>query len=143
MKELTQQELIRIYSSYFPYDLKVQHYDYEREIKSICSVVSLTQDEITIANSDHEYDCMFDDVKPILWDLSMLTKEIEHDGEIFIAKDKLFGNGHRWKHFKKSLNKNSLHCIEYWVIDKLIEWHFNIYNLEESQYINKATLKTK
>lgn len=86
--------------------------------------------------------------KPILWDLSMLTKEITHEGETFIAMQRLS------KEFEMNIiehcfleqnvsNKGFdwLRSTSYPIVQRLIEWHFNIFSLNESQFINKATCK--
>jgi len=67
-------------------------------------------------------------LKPIFRPLSDLTKEIEHNGVKFIPAQKLGESGfvfpgHTWVHMVLEL--------PYWVIEKLIEWHFDVFGLIE------------
>ena len=78
-------EKLKIYSAYLPYGLKLQYFDDEREIlHNDCKIVEFREDEMTIANNEYQYDVKFDDVKPILFSLEDLTKEITINGETFV-----------------------------------------------------------
>ncbi len=59
------------------------------------------------------------EIIPILHKLSDLTKVIEHNGEKFVPRNKFYGNPLDYK-----IRENS-----YDVVQKLIEWHFDVYNL--------------
>lgn len=96
-------------------------------------------------------------IKPLLRKLSDLTKEIEHDGKRFVPIQELinltkFGEEYKsclvWEHkkltkmtefimigsplqkceFKIWLSSN-VSNNEYWVIQKLISWHFDVFGL--------------
>ena len=140
-------EKLKIYSAYLPYGLKLQYFDDEREIlHNDCKIVGFREDEMTIANNEYQYDVKFYDVKPILFSLEDLTKEITIGGETFVPFDELikiknvrlrvekYENGD-----KKLLNINtfsfSLFDFEYKIIEKLLEWKFNVFNLPEIEYI--------
>ncbi len=140
-------EKLKIYSAYLPYGLKLQYFDDEREIlHNDCKMVEFREDEMTIANNEYQYDVKFYDVKPILFSLEDLTKEITINGETFVPFDELikiknvrlrvekYENGD-----KKLLNINtfsfSLFDFEYKIIEKLLEWKFNVFNLPEIEYI--------
>lgn len=140
-------EKLKIYSAYLPYGLKLQYFDDEREIlHNDCKIVEFREDEMTIANNEYQYDVKFYDVKPILFSLEDLTKEITIGGETFVPFDELikiknvrlrvekYENGD-----KKLLNINtfsfSLFDFEYKIIEKLLEWKFNVFNLPEIEYI--------
>ena len=140
-------EKLKIYSAYLPYGLKLQYFDDEREIlHNDCKMVEFREDEMTIANNEYQYDVEFYDVKPILFSLEDLTKEITIGGETFVPFDELikiknvrlrvekYENGD-----KKLLNINtfsfSLFDFEYKIIEKLLEWKFNVFNLPEIEYI--------
>ena len=78
-------EKLKIYSAYLPYGLKLQYFDDEREIlHNDCKMVEFREDEMTIANNEYQYDVKFYDVKPILFSLEDLTKEITINGETFV-----------------------------------------------------------
>ena len=65
--------------------------------------------------------------KPILRPLSQLTQEIEHNGESFIPMDVLY------ELFRKTdlfyFDKTNLFRNPYEIIEKLIEWHFDVFGL--------------
>jgi hypothetical protein len=67
--------------------------------------------------------------KPILRPLSDLTKEIEVNGERFVPKDILFRGDKSWVHFKRAMIKNAIHCEPYYIVEQLLEWHFDVFNL--------------
>ncbi len=89
-------------------------------------------------------------VKPILRPLSDLTKEIEHNGEKFVPEE--------W--FIKEIQRHSVKALfdimhssgleaailsaDYFVIQKLFEWHFDVFGLiPEGLAIDMNTLKKK
>jgi hypothetical protein len=76
--------------------------------------------------------------KPILRPLSDLTKEIEVNGEKFVPRKILISH---FDFYYSDLNKYDLDKWEYRVVDKLLEWHFDIYGLiENGLAININTL---
>jgi hypothetical protein len=78
----------------------------------------------------------FEYFKPLLHPLSRLTEEMEHNGERFVPKDKLpmyFDNS---LHFLIEQIENNY--VEYCVIEKLFEWHFDVFGL-----INKGLAEAK
>lgn len=86
--------------SYLPYGLTFDHFDAERETRSVCRFSSINEEEITISNSERDYDLRISDVKPILRPLSDLTKEINlfHSGqEISIINYLNIANSKTWK----------------------------------------------
>ncbi len=85
----------------------------------------------------------FEEVKPIFYDLSCLTKEIEHEGEIINPKDILIKMDIGAELFSDEGLLHHTLDLPYKCIQKLLEWHFNIFSLPESEYINKATLTQK
>ena len=95
----------------------------------------------------------------ILRPLSDLTKEIECNDIQFIPSKTLMRLS-RNDNFEYSLTFafirmlkldieqgnerdliNDLNNAPYWVIQKLFEWHFNVFNLPEHLYIDKSTIK--
>jgi len=66
-------------------NMLLQYFDDERELlHNDCKIVELREEEMTIANSEYQYDVKFDDVKIIARPLSDLAKEIEVNGEKFV-----------------------------------------------------------
>ena len=82
----------------------------------------------------------FNKYKSILYPLSNLTKEIEHNGEKFIPTiiiSKIMSNGD-WLLICSKVNINNL---PYYIVEKLIEWHFDIAGLiEKGEAIDVNTL---
>lgn len=170
---MNKDELLKIYSAYLPY-----------------------KTPITLASEEYNYDGLTTILSPHylldwqrnkckislhLWDLSYLTKEIEHDGEriipmvYFIKKTSLFdlskctfevyeddgevyvnAHGDRvidsifydgnifWSSKLLDIHEgyrpaNPQHTWQ----EMLLHLHFNVFNLPESEFINKATLTNK
>ena len=72
--------------------------------------------------------------KPILRNLSDLTKEIEVNGERFVPNEWLSENMPNTPNFRYMLNAShhfdlSETIIEWCVMNKLIEWHFDVFDL--------------
>ena len=135
-------EKLKIYSAYLPYGLKLQYFDDEREIlHNDCKIVEFREDEMTIANNEYQYDVEFYDVKPILFSLEDLTKEITINGETFIPLHKIleeycFNLKVMSKEEILSYQESLLEIdISYKVHSLLLEWKFNVFNLPETEYI--------
>ena len=73
-------------------------------------------------------------VKPILRPLSDLVKEIEVDGERFAPYENLKSEYKTILAFSDAINKireYRINEVRYGVIQKLIEWHFDVFGLIE------------
>lgn len=74
--------------------------------------------------------------------LEELTKEIEHDGEVIVLAKKIFKR--EWQDIAEyCVICNQIMKLSYDNIQHLLKYHFNVFNLPESEYINKATLTNK
>ena len=111
---------------YLPYGLKMI-YVHTNKIGQISNIYTLgsgyNDDDIKISidYSEGEHIWMY---KPILRPLSDLTKEIESDGEKIVPRSKFIGNPLDYKILENSYN----------VIQKLLEWHFDIFGLIEKGF---------
>lgn len=118
---------------YLPYKLK-GNYEVSEVVPS--AKFELRNKELRTDNVDF----FLNYAKPILRPLSDLTKEIEVNGEKFVPIEYFLGDDgdnilNAFNH-----NKNS-DVIEYVLVLKLLEWHFDIYGLiEKGLAINKNTL---
>ena len=138
---------LKIYSAYLPYGLKVKDKDgFIGTVVQLCAENIDFDANIKVFNNFDFRWLFFDRVKPILFSLEDLTKEITINGETFVPFDELikiknvrlrvekYENGD-----KKLLNINtfsfSLFDFEYKIIEKLLEWKFNVFNLPEIEYI--------
>lgn len=76
-------------------------------------------------------------VKPILRPLSLLTKEIEHLGERFVPYDTNIFTKYRMN----TLHPKHINIVgmPYWCVQKLIEWHFDVFGLIEKGLAVDAT----
>jgi hypothetical protein len=83
--------------------------------------------------------------KPLLHPLSSLTKPIEHKGETFVPArmlDEVFGFYYRTPITLEYFIQDHLSTIPHGVIDKLFEWHFDVFGLiEKGLALDKSTLK--
>ncbi len=131
MKQLTINEV----TPYLPYELKVLT---NSGIEKVLSTVG-------VSNVTLEYDFdiySYDKFKPILRNLSDLTKEIEHNRERFVPIERLKENLSRdWcDSFDEYLDfihdacysSNAILQGSYKIIQKLLEWHFDIFSLIEN-----------
>lgn len=88
-----------------------------------------------------------DYMKPIMYDMSDIDKEITHDGETFVPIDKLNETFHyQYEMDVKGIMLNVKNVLALNVlaepmemIELLIEWHFNAFQIEGT--INKMELK--
>ena len=146
MKEITLKE----WSAYLPYGLKFK-------TKRGLDTLSTLSDELI--NCDLEEWYSLNKVKPILYDLSWLTREITHEGETFVPLlnlvdpdksdwDKMeclefqavpnIPQSQKWfkvKHLELGeviqINPFNLEVLPHKVFQKLIEWKFNVFNLPD------------
>jgi len=117
-------------AGYLPYGLEVYHKTWIQALIMDCS--GATIDSISILDVA-EYS------KPILRPLSDLTKEIEVNGEKFVPKD-IIEELHSSECIRWILCNDIYEC-KYHVIEKLLEWHFDIYGLIENNLaIDKNTI---
>lgn len=82
----TKKEIIKIYNAYLPYKLEILTQEYSDS--KILSGVSFYDDSLYFDQDDRW--CDVTEAKPYLHEMDMLTKEIEHKGEMFIPIVKLF-----------------------------------------------------
>jgi hypothetical protein len=138
---MNKEEQLKIYSAYLPYGLMIETRT-DEEIKTEGSYISklIGIDQYGLVDEFHntwEYE-----VRPILYDLSYLTKEIEHEGEIIILAEKIFKR--EWQDIAEYYVRcNQIMKLSYDNIQLLLKHHFNVFNLPESEYINKATITNK
>lgn len=148
-------------SGYLPYGLKISHKEFlDYEFKGHIMVPAFYEGcgkeigIITIINDSWSYP-----VKPLLRPLSDLTKEIEHNGERFVPVEKIisllpFGEDYKstisWRYVERTKETkfiiiesnvakeiiiwlgSGIMSNQYWVINMLYEWHFDIHCLIES-----------
>jgi hypothetical protein len=112
-------------AGYLPYGLKIKTtfgWDTMQTLNDYC--VNIDFEDV------HYYDSLeTTDFKPILLPLSDLTKEIDVNGKKFVP---LYYNAFREdKDFIIEFQNGFLHhnAIKYGIINKLLEWHFDIYGL--------------
>lgn len=135
---MNKDELLKIYSACLPY-----------------------KTPITLASEEYNYDGLTTILSPHylldwqrnkckislhLWDLSYLTKEIEHEGkkitpivEIMNDGDDIFED----MLIRLAAGLSKPDRLPYRIFIKLLSYHFNVFNLPEDQFINKATLTNK
>lgn len=115
---------------YLPYGLKVT-FEGDEYSHTIVGVEDTTNGIRLISPFNDYGQADISKVKPILRPLSDLTREIEHNGEKFIPMEKLEG-GYGFIDFKYGFVKNqrlSVYQISYWIVEKLLSWHMDVFNL--------------
>lgn len=135
---MTKDEQLKIYSAYLPYKLNVKS-----ERTGIIYELNTFSDMRGrgIENRDIET-ILSDNFKPVLYDLSYLTKEIEYNCLIIKPIEYISTSiADRNKILKMVENKEPLDVLPQWKFEKLLKFHFNVFNLSEDQFINKITLK--
>lgn len=126
---------------YLPYNLKcVFHTNYNGGTNTIQEITGIGDSYGTYRNTCYQcIDISFTQIKPILFPLDCLTKEIEVNGERFVPIEKLEIEG-----FKMSLNDFGItlhndndysfgYAIDVYnnIIIKLLSWKFDIFGLIE------------
>ncbi|SHH90183.1 hypothetical protein SAMN05421866_4205 [Chryseobacterium oranimense] len=142
---MTKEEQLKIYSAYLPYGLELQH-KYEKAKHEGESVLRSWVKPL----EPLDLGCLFPhrkdsfDWKPILYDLSYLSKEIEHEGVKVIPIDYIsLSKANSQRIMRRYANGQSLDVLEQWQFERLLQLHLNVFNLPEDQFINKATLTNK
>ena len=154
--ELTIQHL----APYLPYGLKVKYKDCIYDKTHIATLSGVSNDAVETTYKRRFKGCSGDCIfikgrnniiqlnfTPILHPLSDLTKEIEHNGERFVPIEFFeigdtdncfyefdFGNIRLIKQIKTIANYNVHHDINFLpfaVVQKLFEWHFDVFGLIE------------
>ena len=130
---MTKQEFLAMS---LPYNLKIKHFDANRESEHICKIEVWHNEEVTISDGEYEYDLLLKDILPILHPLSDLTKEIEHKGEKFVPLHRLLENNNfdlskmsedEIMSFQKPFMMSELIILN--DLPLYLEWHFDIADL--------------
>lgn len=140
----TKEELIKIYSAYLPYGLSV----FFEENNAFYPLV-INNPSVSMKGGFNINEVINEEMKPLLWDMDMLTKEIEHKGERFIPIEFLMKmrsvdinnfccENRKQKAVDALLNDLKItNRIAIDMFNKLLEWHLNVFGLDESEYIKK------
>ncbi len=155
---MNKDELLKIYSAYLPYGLKfISNKDNQQYLLTgIDNIIKWPLWASTEWNDkSHKYEPEINlkpggsigngfklkEVKPVLYPLEYLTKEIEHKGETFVPFNYLSPFLRHKIEFSKYIPNIKYFKLKDYLL--LLEWHFNVFNLPEDQFINKATLTQK
>ena len=131
MKEITLKE----WSAYLPYGLICEVKDQE-EIKTDTLSGIYDNKELVFHNIVESYQG-FESIKPILYDLSWLTREITHEGETFVPIHRLLENSNfdLSKMDDDYINSFAESMIEiaptYDDVQTLLSWHFNFFQIPD------------
>lgn len=72
--------------------------------------------------------------KPYLYSLDCLTKEIEHNGEKFVPYQEASMSQYDIDNVQGKMW--DIGIVPFHIVQKLFEWHFNVFNLPENEWIN-------
>ncbi|WP_430827267.1 hypothetical protein [Chryseobacterium indologenes] len=160
---MTKEELLKIYSAYLPYGLEIGLSDegiynldseYPNEHAHKTGIIT----EFTISNGEFGYGEFkvsekyyfsfneLSEVKPVIYPLEYLTKEIEHEGRsvcFLMEIDKKHPFNCTYQEMAEHIKTMNIDLMPFWLLKELLKYHFNVFNLLEDQYINKATLTNK
>lgn len=133
---MNKDELLKIYSAYLPYGMKAQYNNGD-----IITIIGVNTETIQV-NSDFTHygysDTRIEDVKPILYDLSYLTKEDLRYAGFDDHIDFLTNEREVW--IKKYGRGNYIKKLPHGHFEYLVSNHYNIFGIPEGEYINKANL---
>lgn len=147
---MTTQEQIKIYAAYLPYNVAFSDLTCDMPNKLILDAENFPG---VLEDATH-----LNTIRLHLYDLSHLTKEIQHEGRVFTPIDVFeitddhdsysveydHGNIKLIRSLEAIAENSSYYDIQFLpfeVVQRLISWHFNIYQLPAGEFIDKATLK--
>ena len=146
---------------YLPYGLKTKYFLSDAIVLNEGQPEDIRDKNLTSDNVNF----VLSFCKPILYPLSWLTKEIEHNGKKFMPIAKIISEVHNiyydklkagediksrsnrkvynigWEDNWWKIEFGEITSLRYDYVQKLIEWHFNVFNLPEHLYIDKSTIK--
>lgn len=130
---------IKHLAGYLPYGLNVVVYEKWANY-SIDRIVGMDDELVYFKDSpDYYFNCDEPEtnIKPIIRPLSDLTKEIEVNGEKFVPLDELVEKGGLKlgglsKYGIEKYIKRMPIMVDYWAIERLLSWHFDIHGLIEA-----------
>lgn len=137
---MNKDELLKIYSVYLPYGLLIETRT-DEEIKTEGSYISKLTGVDHLGLHDEFANCWEFEVRPILYDLSYLTKKELRKAGFDDYVDYLTHERDGWVErygFEEYMDKIPHGHFQY-----LVSKHYNVFNLPEHQFINKATLTNK
>jgi len=70
-----------------------------------------------------------EDIKPLLYPLSMLTQPINHNGKEIIPIEEIDSLAESVSYYSIDFYIRSTKFLPFWVIEKLYEWHFDVHGL--------------
>jgi hypothetical protein len=119
---------IKHLAPYLPYNLRFDNgRDYEKDylygIRANCYNVKMAQ-----GSRDSDY-FRLEKVKPVLRPLSDILNEIEYDDKSFVPMFYWDDEKRRELLSFASESYKYVEYLEYFIVEKLIEWHFDIFNL--------------
>jgi hypothetical protein len=144
-------------AGYLPHELQIAYFFFGEHICTAPMVASMIGNSFTKEIPINAILTNDADFKPLLHPLSDLTKEIDHNGERFVPVEWFEigddgGESLEYTHGNIKLIKtlkfiaeynihNDINYLPYGVVQKLHEWHFDVFNwIEKGLAIDKNTL---
>jgi len=144
----TKDELLKIYSAYSPYELELEvlkkgmYFPYPNHLSEGRRIVfNLDQMPFKIwcnPTNLNWLEILFRDTKPVLYSMDMLTKEELYNAGFEDHVDWLTHERETW--IKKYGIEKFINETPYGHIQYLISKHYNIFGLDESEYIKKESV---
>jgi hypothetical protein len=114
-------------AAYLPYELEV----FNKFYSNIETLEAINTSGTLFTNNFFKEWLHISKYKPILRPLSQLTQEIKHNGEKFVPAGKMITHGFH-NSFWYELDKFDYRYLYAMDLEKLLEWHFDIYGLLEN-----------
>jgi hypothetical protein len=116
---------IKHLAPYLPYRLKMNYGVHNPELIGIYGdyTIYLKYNDGRIKDQD------ISNYKPILYPLEYLTKEIEVNREKFVPSEKIAVHLFEYDFLAMVINRKNTKGIPFWVVQKLFEWHFDVFGL--------------
>lgn len=154
---------IKELAAYMPYGLKCKT-EVFGDNEAIVGLEGLNDKEVELSGirkTVTEY-VEYNEIKPILYPLDFLTKEITHNGEKFVPVNKLFEHYEDVKITKFESNQttitatykivedgdvftefivfqNTIVDVRYWIVETLLEWKLDVFKLIENNLAISVT----
>ena len=125
---------LKIYSAYLPFEVKINYNSID--CIGILKSIDTFRNQVSFFSKHLFEQIEIEDVKPILFSLEDLTKEITIGGKEIIAIDYIATSiQNRQRILRRVSNNLNLDVLEYWQFERLLELKFNVFNLPETEYI--------
>ena len=114
--------------------------------KEVLTYIDISNNQIRLGVDNYYTLGLEDNIKPILHDLSSLTKPINHEGKTVVVASELFPLINRHSELMDIVPDKIEDIMipimsNYNMIQILLKYHFNVFNIPSHLFIDKLNLK--